>query len=286
MRSKIFISYADPGDNDLARWLSLQLIRLGYEVWCDIFNEKKSPDISIETENEIRKNTAKFLYILTNNSNHNEKCLKELAFAGETNKKIHNDNFITVLLYDPEICYEETNDNLKRKNHLDFKSDWRKGLNDLIKTFTEDPAPVKKEKPDFNFIKNYWSDNYLNNKKPVRQEEKYTSNWFPFIKLPANLYFHDLRGMIPQKFDWGKVKYPTCYYKKYTATFGSHRDFIDVLPETQKYVAAKSRIYDVQKILKEGFEDDFVRNKTLKNIINALIGAAFEKNALAKGLTT
>ena len=36
MRQIIFISHAAPEDNEFTRWLSLQLIGLGYTVWSDV----------------------------------------------------------------------------------------------------------------------------------------------------------------------------------------------------------------------------------------------------------
>ncbi|MFM7857602.1 MAG: TIR domain-containing protein [Flammeovirgaceae bacterium] len=57
MRTKVFISHATPDDNDFTRWLSLKLIGLGYEVWCDIFFLDKGVDFWSNIEKEIRENT-------------------------------------------------------------------------------------------------------------------------------------------------------------------------------------------------------------------------------------
>ena len=46
MRNKIFISHATPDDNDFTKWLSLKLIGLGYEVWCDVLYLVRIPVIS------------------------------------------------------------------------------------------------------------------------------------------------------------------------------------------------------------------------------------------------
>ena len=51
MRNKIFISHANPEDNDQARWLGLQLMTLGYEVWCDVINIKGAEKFWKEIEN-------------------------------------------------------------------------------------------------------------------------------------------------------------------------------------------------------------------------------------------
>jgi len=91
MKNKIFISHANPEDNDQARWLSLQLMTLGYEVWCDVFNLKGGEKFWKEIENEIRNNTCKFLYVLTKYSNQREGCLNELSIA-EAAEKVTGDN--------------------------------------------------------------------------------------------------------------------------------------------------------------------------------------------------
>ena len=38
MRNKEFISHSNPENNDQARWLGLQLMTLGFEVWSDFYN--------------------------------------------------------------------------------------------------------------------------------------------------------------------------------------------------------------------------------------------------------
>ena len=56
MRNKIFISHATPDDNDFTRWLSLKLIALGYEIWCDLLCLEKGTDFWNTIETEIRDN--------------------------------------------------------------------------------------------------------------------------------------------------------------------------------------------------------------------------------------
>jgi len=94
MRNSVFISHANPEDNDQARWLGIQLISLGYLVWCDVFNLMGGEKFWSEIEEAIRQKTIKFLYILTNNSNKRDGCLNELAVAEKTNKVIDDNRFI------------------------------------------------------------------------------------------------------------------------------------------------------------------------------------------------
>lgn len=274
-RDKIFISHSNPDDNDSARWLGLQLMTLGYEVWCDVFNLKGGEKFWSEIEAEIRNNTCKFLYILTRNSNQKDGCLNELSVAEAVEKQLVDKRFIIALHFDPELKYDDVNINLKRKIDLNFKTDWQQGLKDLLKIFNEEPKAKIRETPDFAFIQNYWASTYLQDRRPIEKDETYTSNWFQFISFPEKLYLHNFSGMIPKKFDWKKLPFPTYGYKKLTATFGSCYDFVEQLPKTEKYDPKNSRSYDVLKILNHNLEDDFISNRTLRNIINNLINVGF-----------
>jgi len=275
MRNKIFISHANPDYNEQARWLGLQLMTLGYEVWCDVFNLKGGEKFWTEIENEIRNNSCKFLYILTRNSNQKDGCLNELSVAEAAEKQIDDKRFNIALHFDSQLNHDDVNINLKRKIDLNFKTDWQQGLKDLLKIFNEEPKAKIRETPNFAFIQNYWATTYLQDRKPIEKDEAYTSNWFPFISFPENLYFHNFRGMIPRKFNWKKMPFPTYGYKKLTATFGSCYDFIEHLPMTEKYNQANSRVYNVSKILNENFEDAFISNRTLRNMINNLTSVGF-----------
>jgi len=284
MRNKIFISHANPDDNDQARWLGLQLVTLGYEVWCDVFNLKGGEKFWTEIENEIRNNTCKFLYILTNNSNQKDGCLNELSVAEAAEKQIGDKRFILALHFDTELKYDDVNINLKRKIDLNFKTDWQQGLKDLLKIFKEEPKVPIKETPDFDFIQNYWATIYLNDRKPIEREETYSSNWFPFLSFPEKLYLHNFKGMIPRGFDWKKMPFPTLGYKRLTVTFGSCYDFVEQLPKTEQYDIRNSLSYDVVKILTENLEDEFISNKTLRNFINNLVSVGFSNTMKQKNL--
>ncbi|HKR06408.1 MAG TPA: toll/interleukin-1 receptor domain-containing protein [Bacteroidia bacterium] len=284
MRNKIFISHANPDDNDQARWLGIQLMTHGYEVWCDVFNLRGGDKFWKEIESEIRNNTCKFLYILTNGSNQKEGCLNELSVAEAVEKEADDKRFIIALHFDIELSHENININLKRKIDVDFKTDWRKGLNDLLEIFKENPVVPFKDSPDFEYINHYWQTIYLNNRKKITREESFSSNWFSFISFPEKLYFHSFLGMIPKGFDWNTIKHPTYYYKKYTATFAACYDLTEQLPDTAKYKSEQTLSYDVSKILFENYEDKFISNKTLRNIINHLIKQGFTRTMKKRSL--
>ena len=118
MKKTIFISHASPEDNDFARWLSLQLIGLGYNVWCDVIKLRGGEDWWISIENEIRNNTIKFLVILSSHSNQKDGVLKELAVASKVKKSDGDAKFIIPLHIDNSLSYDDINIELNRLNSI------------------------------------------------------------------------------------------------------------------------------------------------------------------------
>ena len=250
MRNKIFISHATPDDNEFARWLSLQLIGLGYEVWCDVLKLKGGEDFWADIENEIRTNAIKFLFVLSANSNNREGALKELTVAQKTKKMLHPEDhhFIIPLHIDKQLSYDEINIDLVRLNSINFKNSWHTGLLQLLDKLNEDGVP-KSDTGNFELVNNLWQNIYLNGRTPIEKEELYSSNWFSIKELPLTLNFHKFSDSIPFKFPMWKCKYPSRKYKDYFATFAGCYDFMEELPKTHNYNSQNSISVNISEIL-------------------------------------
>src|SRR5207248_7635457 len=96
----VFVSHANPEDNEFTLWLSLQLAREGYPVWCDLTKLLGGEDFWRDAEQAIRQRTAKFLFVLTRASNAKSGALDELQVARnvQRDEKLHD--FIIPLLLD------------------------------------------------------------------------------------------------------------------------------------------------------------------------------------------
>jgi len=66
MKDIVFISHANPEDNDFAWWLAAQLMNAGYKVWCDLENLIGGEDFWCELEMRklflIKNGDTMFLY--------------------------------------------------------------------------------------------------------------------------------------------------------------------------------------------------------------------------------
>src|SRR6266705_3280294 len=100
MRNMLFLSHANPEDNEFTRWLSLQLAREGYPVWCDLTKLLRGEDFWRDAEEAIRERTSKFVFVLSKTSNRKEGPLNELRLAKNVAKSLRVKDFIIPGLID------------------------------------------------------------------------------------------------------------------------------------------------------------------------------------------
>lgn len=274
MVNTIFISHAAPEDDNFARWVSLKLIGLGYNVWCDVIKLKGGEDWWNNIEIEIRENTVKFLIVLSRFSNKKDGVLKELAVAQKVMKKKNDSLFIIPLHIDSFLSYDDVNIELNRYNSINFKNSWADGLKMLLERFEEDNVP--RSRNNYEEVSSLWNGVYLQDKRPINQEEIYVSNWFPITEIPDNLRFHKFNKIIPNDYDIKSLPYPVFQYKDYLATFSWCYDFMKQLPKTEYYSSKNSIEIPTQEIINGTFESKFIYNRTAKNIIISLVNKGFD----------
>ncbi len=280
MKKTIFISHASPEDNDFARWLSLQLIGLGYNVWCDVIKLRGGEDWWISIENEIRNNTIKFLVILSSHSNQKDGVLKELAVASKVKKSDGDAKFIIPLHIDNSLSYDDINIELNRLNSINFKKSWADGLSTLLEQFDEENIP--KDRLNYDEVSSIWNTVYLQNKKVVEEKEIYFSNWFPIVELPKILRFHKFKRYIARDFNVNTLPFPVAVYGQYIATFGWFDDFISQLPETINYSPSDSINIPTDEIFSDNYTIQSIQQNDAKRIVIQLLNKGFEKSIKSK----
>jgi hypothetical protein len=274
MRTKIFISHATPDDNDFTKWLSLKLIALGYEVWCDLFYLEKGTDFWNSIETEIRDNACKFLIVQTVTSNKRDGVLKELAVATKVKKQLQDETFIIPLSIDKNLSYDDINIELVRLNSIDFKTSWAKGLQDLIEALEKQNVP--KNAPDPNKNNLLYQQIFLQGKSVIEKDEIYDSNWFSIISFPEELRFHRYEWRLPKDFDVRTLTFPAVRYKDYLCTFAWEYDFMHHLPKTETYSGTNSVKIPTADIFSETYNSTFISNSECQRLIVQLINKGFE----------
>jgi hypothetical protein len=187
-RKLIFISHANPEDNLVAQWLSLQLAKEGYPVWCDLTKLLGGEDVWRNAEEAIRKGTIRFLYLISKTSNAKDGPLMELSIARAVQKEIGITNFIVPIKID-NLDYSLFNIEIKRLTAIDFAKSWAIGLQQLLENFSKNG--IKKE-PSFgpSTVSDWWKTQFNLKNKIIYEKEAYFSNWFKIKTLPEHIYFH------------------------------------------------------------------------------------------------
>ena len=191
-RNMVFVSHANPEENELARWLSLQLASEGYAVWCDLTKLLGGEKFWEDIQQAIRTRTAKFVYILSRASNSKRGTLDELDCAIGTDKRNQLKDFIITAKAD-DLPFDEVYIGIRRLNHIDSRS-WAKGLSIILEKFEADGVP---RTPSFGrkAVCSWWRDQFSADAGVVEQPEHLLSNWFKVESIPHTLYEHKLSAI-------------------------------------------------------------------------------------------
>ena len=222
MRDMVFVSHANPEDNEFALWLSLQLAAEGYPVWCDLTKLLGGELFWSDIEQAIRERTAKFLHVLTRVSNEKRGSRDELALALGVERKDKLKDFVIPLWLD-DLPPAEFNVELFRRNATPFQQSWARGLALVLKKLEEDGVP-KKAGFDPAAVTSWWR-NHVNAAAGVRADpEPLYSNWYPL--QPTSLFFHELSRDDPGPLTVpDKLPYPAVRHAQYLVSFAPAEDF-------------------------------------------------------------
>jgi len=279
IRNSVFISHATPADNEFTKWLSLKLIALGYNVWCDILYLEKGVDFWKRIENEIRNNTCKFLVVLSEISNERPGVLNEITVAEKVKKELKDDGYIIPLLIDEKLTHDKINIQLSRLNTIDFTKSWIAGLRDLDNSLKDNNVP--KNENNHNASYEIYKNIILPDRTAIIKDEEYNSNWFSISTLPPFLYFHNISNA---NYDYLKLnfQYPYFIYKNLLCTFS----------EDIGYIFSNSELFESNSVIKiptieilnGEYNTDFAKNYECKKFMIRLLNTGLKNFMISKKL--
>ncbi|WP_282128717.1 TIR domain-containing protein [Roseobacter litoralis] len=139
-RKTIFISHANPQDNDVARWLGSRLAAEGYEVWSDITKLIGGEQFWDTIENTIREKSACVVVLLSKDGHEKPGVLDEVNVAVSTERRLGIENFVIPMRID-DLPFGEIRANIARKNIIDASSNLFEAFKVLGKTLEEMNVP-------------------------------------------------------------------------------------------------------------------------------------------------
>lgn len=242
MRDMVFVSHANPEDNEFAFWVSLQLAAHGYPVWCDLTKLLGGELFWADIENAIRDRTAKFLYVLTRTSNNKTGPRNELALALAVERRDKLKDFVVPLWLD-YLPPGEFNVELFRRNATPFQQGWAAGLAQVLQKLEKDGIPKKANfGPDA--VAAWWREHVAASAGLRDDPEPLYSNWYPLA--PTDLYFHELGRDNPGAVTIpDRLPYPAVQHNQYLVTFAPAEDFqVHLVPGTTIRSSTTRRLND------------------------------------------
>jgi len=277
MRDMVFLSHANPEDNEFTLWLSLQLAREGYPVWCDLTQLLGGEDFWKDAEKAIRNRTLKFVYVLSKTSNQKNGPLRELRIAQNVAQKESFKDFVIPVRID-DIAHADINIEIGRINAIDFHIQRASGLNTLLEKFEKDGL-TKSPQFDADAVCSWWRSQFDSESSVTNKKEEYFSNWFPIRRLPPNIYFHQL-----QRYDLGKYEFPNTLsipailHSNYAFTFAPAEDLDGKLGDSMSIV--DSHCHSTLDFLDGKAKQGFANRKQSRNLMTRLLRIAWEMMAV------
>lgn len=228
----VFISHANPEDNEFTLWLALRLAREGYPVWCDLTKLLGGETFWRDIESALRDRTIKFLFVLSRNSNSKEGVLNELDLALGLERRQKLPDFVIPLRLD-SLPHNDIQIQIRRKNAIDFSASWASGFSQLLRKLTEDSVP-RDARFDANAVNSWWQEARQGDELLKNESDSHVSNWFPLTQMPQAIYVHTLRSNIERRRTAWDLAHPAHLIGDYMVSFAPKSDFQDLVAGTNE----------------------------------------------------
>jgi len=254
-RKLVFISHANPEDNEFTQWLASRLTSLGYLVWSDVTQLFGAEKFWRDIEDAIRNHATKIVVVLSRVSQTKDGVLNEIHTALAVEKKHNLDRFVVPIRID-DLPSTDVTSVLIQKGYIDFHRNRADGLGKLLTLFEKDAVPRAQSQNARETSQ--WIGRLLSGSQIiVREPQKIVSNWLSVDLLPDNLNFFRVpiqADQIRSRFE--SFSYPVYPYRDMIATFSSLEDVNAFLPNWQ--VPTRAHEIPLKAILNNqahGFEE-------------------------------
>jgi hypothetical protein len=191
-RRLIFISHANPIDNNFAAWLSGKLAIAGYNVWSDVTKLVGGEIIWDDIEEAIRNHAAKVVVAVSRISQTKPGVLDEIDLAIRVERAASLQGFVIPIRID-DLPFSEVRANLARKNIIDFHPNWASGLSSLLRILERDHVPKTSDTGAKMLAQSL--DGGLRARATIKdQHEQLVSNWLLVKRLPDHIDLVDVQG--------------------------------------------------------------------------------------------
>lgn len=217
-RRLVFISHANPEDNEFASWLGTRLTSAGYEVWTDMLKLVGGEAMWQDIGRIIKKEAALVVVVLSHGSYQKDGVLDEIALSVTTGRELNKQQFVIPVRIDT-LPFSDFPEQLIRLTAIDFLPDWADGLSRLLTIFND--VRIPRSIFDSGESLNAWRKYQLRKSATILpRRESVVSNWFLINSLPSHVNFSRFRAsqnMIERAFK--NFQSPVAPYMRLAASF-------------------------------------------------------------------
>lgn len=279
-RHVVFISHANPEDNEFVSWLGSRLANAGYEVWADILSLVGGQMISPVIGDVIRDRSAVVVVALSRASHRKAGVLDEIALASRVGRKLHKPAFVLPVLLD-ELQPSEFPDELVRALPIDCSNDWANGLSDLL-TALEDAGIPRSVAPETATMATWHALKARGSVVRTEPADLLFSNWYELGALPSRIHYSrfgpssDIEGALKQ------FQSPAHRHHRLAISFADARLLAEDVPGVPMEHAY---VVDLEDFLAgHPSEGPGIRRGDARNILTGLLNEAWGRLALTRGL--
>ena len=223
----IFLSHANPEDNEVTLWLALRLAAEGYPVWCDLTKLLGGEVFWNDIEEAIRDRTVRFLFVLSRSSNSKPSPRDELGLALKVERNQKLKNFVIPIWVD-DLPSSDFNVQLTNHNAIPFRASWASGLAQLLKRLEEDEVP---RSSSFGppAVSSWWREYAKASAGVTSEPQTLVTNFYRLE--PTTVYFHELERIegigpltTPEAFP-----FPAARHNQYLVSFAAAEDLLAAL---------------------------------------------------------
>lgn len=271
-RPAIFISHANPEDNDFAIWLGSHLSGAGYEVWADVLKLRGGEDWARKLEKALRERTFKMLLVGTPWGVEKDGVRNEIQIATDVAKKIEDREFVIPL----RLQQFDSPFQIVRAQYIDFMNGWGKGLSELLETVESYGVP-RTLSTNGESLEN-WRGAFLAKAKAVQDEpEELISNWVAITEWPTAIAYFEFQGAGAEEraatLKAGS-RWPVALHGRGFFSFAKQTDF--ELEEGSVLPISREKEWWFPHFLENGDQRQCIGRREAQNIVTQLVKNALE----------
>ncbi len=276
----IFISHAAPEDNEFARWLSLRLAGVGFEVWSDVTKLLGGEKFWREIEVAIKEHTAKFL-LCVSTSPVRSGVLRELDWAFEAEAATKRD-LIVPLKLDSTAFAKFPRDLGSYVNAIRFDHGWAAGLAQVLAMLERDGIKPG-NRCGLSVVRDAWARWYPIDEGLANGTDECVSNLFPTTHVPERIWYHPTHRYVRRGFKGDSLR---VIAEPYANGFVSFCEPHEMRRAVQRFGirAQESTAVTWEKFLSEGFTHIALRERTAQRYGTTLLRRAFQRRIEELGL--